>query len=107
MRSVPGGIAGAAGFGIAAGARAVTCFFLGEALALTAAFFLAATFLMTVFLRTATLAVEVFFFFVVVLAFFLVAMGSTSTLKTETVRENDASFAYGMPDPSPPEGWKS
>jgi hypothetical protein len=42
----------------------------------------------------------------VVLAFFLVAMGSTSTLKTETVRENDASFVNGMPDPLPPEAWK-
>src|SRR3989344_3185643 len=98
MGSVPGGIAGAAGFGIGAGARAATRFFLGAALALTAVFFLAATFLPPVFLRTATLPVEVFFFLVVVLAFFLVAMGSTSTLRTENVRENDASFVNGMPD---------
>src|SRR3990172_2628918 len=98
MRAVPGGIAGAVGFGIGAGLRAAARFGLGAALALTAVFFLAATFLPTVFLRTATLPVEVFFFLVVVLAFFLVAMGSTSTLKTETVRENDASFINRMPD---------
>jgi hypothetical protein len=107
MRSVPGGIAGAAGFGIGAGARAATRFFPGAALALTAVFFLAAAFLPAVFLRTVTLAAEVFFFLVVDLAFFLVAMGCTSTLKTETVRENDASFAGWIPAAFTPEGWKS
>src|SRR3989344_3646518 len=96
MRSVPGG---ATGFGIGAGLRVVARFALGAALAFGLVFFLAATFLAT-FLRPATLPVEVFFFFALVLAFFLVAIGRTSTLKTETDQENDASPVNGLP-----EGW--
>src|SRR3989344_4610934 len=109
MRSVPGGATGG-GIGAGArggrppvlrggvggraggGARAAARFALGAALGPAAVFFLTAIFLPAVFLRTAALGTEVFFFFALVSAFFLVAMGSTSTLKTATVQENDASF---------------
>jgi hypothetical protein len=52
---------------------------------MAAVFFLAATFLGTAFLRTVALAAAGFFFFALALAFFLVAMEGTSTLKTVPV----------------------